>query len=282
MTLTYSILLLLPAALQAWLIVILRRKRLEEEFPFFCVYNVIAVAALFLRFVAQPSYRLYFLTYWVTAAAHELFSLLATFELFPHVFKTFSRVRQFWIVVWIVVLLMIALAALHAVFKGTVQAGPVVATIAGLEIAVGYVQAGVFLVMVAMSAFYWMPLRRYAFGIAFGFGLLAAGSLAATLLRSEFGTRFKLLATYVPPVIYVIAVVIWLITFSRPEPPDPFEQIRSPLSPEQVIERVKRLAKTLKGERDDINLLASASSPAAGTPESSSQAAARDSAPDDH
>lgn len=282
MTLTYSILLLLPAALQVWLIATFRQKRLEKDFPFFYTYSAIAVVGSFLRFVAQPSYRIYFVTYWVTAAAYAIFSLLATFELFPRVFRTFSRVKQFWIVVWIVVLLMIALAALHAVFKGTVQAGPVVATIAGLEIAVGYVQAGVFLIMVAMSAFYWMPLRRYAFGIAFGFGLLAAGSLAATLLRSEFGTRFKLLVTYVPPVVYVIAVVIWLVTFSRPEPPDPFEQIRSPLSPEQVIERVKRLAKTLKGERDDINLLASASSPAAGTPESSSQAAARDSAPDDH
>jgi hypothetical protein len=282
MTLINSILLLLPGALQAWLIAIFRRKRLEKEFPFFYAYNVIAVAALFLRFLAQPSYQLYFATYWITEAAYAVLGLLATFELFPHVFRTFSRVRRFWVVVWIVVLLMIALAALHAIFKGAVQAGPVVATIASLEIAAGYVQAGVFLVMVAMSAFYWMPLRRYAFGIAFGFGLLAADRLAAALLRSEFGTRFKFLFTNMPPVIYVIAVVIWLVTFSRPEPPDPFGQIQSPLSPEQMIERIRRITKALKGERDDINLLDSISSPASGTGESSFHAAARDAAPDDH
>lgn len=282
MTLTNSILLLLPAVLQGWLVAILRRRRLEQDFPFFYTYNVIAVAALFMRFLAQPSYRIYFVTYWVTAATHAVFSLLATFELFPHVFRTFSRVRRFWVVVWIVVLLMIALAALHAIFKGTVQAGPVVATIAGLEIAVGYVQAGLFLVMLAMSAFYWMPLRRYAFGIAFGFGLLAAGGLAAALLRSEFGTRFKFLSMNMPPVIYVIAVVVWLVTFSKPEPPDPFEQVQSPLSPEQVIERIRRMTKALKGERDDINLLASASSTALDPPEPSSQAPARDSTPDGH
>lgn len=277
MTLANSILLLVPAALQGWLLVVLKNRRLQQSFPFFYAYNVFSVVALVVRFTAQPSYRTYFIAYWTTEAAYAVFGLLATFELFPHVFKIFTRVRQFRLLIFAAVLLMITLSILHAIFKPAIQAGTVVATIVALEISVRYVQAGIFVLIVAMAAFYALPLRRYALGIVSGFGLVAAGRLAAMLLRSEYGTRFNFLFTNMPPVIYVIAVVIWLITFLRPEPPDPLEQIKSPLSPEQVIERIRKLTKALKGERHDFSLLASRSGRTASSSVPSFQSSARSS-----
>lgn len=237
---------------------ILHARKLRQEFPLFFLYNGFAVVALILRFSAQPIYRFYFVVYWLTEAVLAVLGLLATLELFPHVFKAFSQVRQFRLVMLASVLLMAGVAIAHAIFKPPIQAGRLIAAIYSLEIAVRYVQAGIFVLFIVMAVFYAVQLRRYAFGIAFGFGLLAAGRLAAALLRSEFGTRFKFLFIYMPAVIYIIAVLVWLITFLKPEPPDPFEQIKSPLSPQEIIERIRRLTRALKGQRDDINLLASA------------------------
>ena len=257
MTFASSILLLVPAGLQSWLAVILWQRGLHRVFRFFFSYTVFAVAALVLRFVVQASYHAYFISYWITEAGYAILGLLAILELFPHVFKAYSLARGFRLVVWAAVLLMIVLSALKAIFKPPIQAGLVIAVIYSLEIGVQYVEIGVFAILVVLATFYSIRLRRYAFGIAFGFGLLAAASLAAALLRSDFGTRFKFLFTYMPGVVYIIAVLIWLLTFLRPEPPDPMDELKSPLRPDEVIERVRRLSKELKGRRDDINLLAS-------------------------
>ena len=48
-----------------------------------------------------------------------------------------------------------------------------------------------------------------------GFGISAAGSLVAYLLRSEFGTKFDPVVRIAPPIAYIIAVAIWLATFLR-------------------------------------------------------------------
>lgn len=258
MSLTTSILVLVPAALQAWLAVILVRRRLQRSYRFFFAYTAFSVAAPLLEFALQGNYRSYFIAYWATEAGYAVLGLLAILETFPHVFKAFTLVRSFRLVVWAVALIMISVSIAHAVLNPPIQAGVLVATIYSLEIAVRYVQGGIFGLFVVMVAFYAMPLRRYAFGIVFGFGLVATSQLAAALLRSEFGTRFKFMFTFMPGVVYVFAVLIWLFTFLGQEPPDPAEGIKSPLSPEEVIERTRRLTRILKGRRDDTNLLASA------------------------
>lgn len=258
MTLTTSISLLVPAALQAWLAVILVRRKLQRSFRFFFAYTVFSVAAGLAEFAAQGNYTSYFYTYWVAQAGYAVLGLLAILETFPHVFKAFSLVRSFRLVILAVAGLMVLLAVSHAVFISTAQAGPLTAVIYPLEIGVRYVQCGIFILFVAMAVFYGFPWPRYPFGIVFGFGLVATSQLAAALLRSEFGTRFKFMFTFMPGVVYVFAVLVWLLTFLGEEPPDPAEGIRSPLSPEEVIKRTRKLSSILKGRRDDNNLLASA------------------------
>ena len=258
-SLTGSTMLLLPAALQAWLAVILIRRGLHRSFRFFFFYTAVAVAALLLRFAVQGNYSAYFYTYWVSEVFYAVLGLLAILEVFPQVFKSFILASRFRLVIWIAIVIMILLAVVHAIFMPMIQGGRLTRVIYPLEIGVQYVQVGVFVVLVGLAGFFRIALRRYAFGIVFGFGLLAAASLSAALLRSDFGTRFKFLFTFMPGVVYIIAVLIWLLTFLRPEPPDPMDELKSPLRPGEVIERVRRLSGNLKGRRDDTNLLASAS-----------------------
>jgi len=248
-TLTTSILLLVPALLQSWLAIILWRRGLHRSYRFFFVYTLFAVVAAVAKLAAHGNYRAYFVTYWTGEAIYAVLGLLAIFEVFPFVFKTFTWIWQFWVAVWVMVGLMIVIAILQAIFAPPIQAGPVVATIYSLEIGVRYVQGGAFIAFVLLASFYRMHPRRYALGIIFGFWLVALGDLIPAMLRSEFGTRFKFVFTFMPPVVYVVAVLIWLLTFLKREPLDPFERMRSPLRPEEVIERVRRLTRSIRGQR---------------------------------
>lgn len=249
MTLFDAILVLIGATLQVWLAFLLLRTRVYKSFWFFFMYTLFAVAATLLKTAVYRNYRIYFVTYWSSELVFVVFGMLAMFETFPIVFKSFTWTRHFRLVVWLSVGLMIVISVLQAIYVPPIQAGPLVATIYSLGIGARYIQGGVLLVFVLLAWFYRMQPRRYASGIILGFWFVALGDLIPAMLRSEFGTRFKFLFTYGPPVIYVIAVVIWLFTFLKPEPPDPYEQIKSPLSPEQAIERIKRLTQIIKGSR---------------------------------
>jgi hypothetical protein len=76
--------------------------------------------------------------------------------------------------------------------------------------------------------------RQYALGISTGFGAHATFTLLASLLRSEFGTRFNSLFVYGSPMAYILALLIWLWYYSSPQPPDPERDAVPPLSREDL------------------------------------------------
>lgn len=242
-----STLLLVPAVLQAWLVVILLRRGLHREFFFFFTYALFDCVASVVRFVALSGDVAYFYAYWTTEALYSILGLLAILQVFPHVLKSFSQATIFRIAMWTVVLLMIAVSAGHAVLHPPSQAAGLVGVIYSLELGVEYVQAGIFVLFIVAVGLYRVAWRKYPFGIVFGFGLSASSDLAALLLRSEFGMRYKFLFTWAPGMVYILAVLVWLFAFLKPEPPDPTEGMRSTLPPEEVIAGVKQLSKTLKG-----------------------------------
>jgi len=120
-------------------------------------------------------------------------------------------------------------------------------TVIGLEIAVGFLQFGIFSLFIVLVRLFHLRWGQHAAGIIFGFGVSAAGSLVAFLLRSEFGTRFNPLAGIAPPIAYIIGVAIWLATFIKAEPARPEAAWSEKLTPEQMITELKRHTKTVKG-----------------------------------
>jgi hypothetical protein len=248
MILGYS-LLGVSLVLQIWLSISLLRREQYASFRFFSLYTFFAVAAGWVKTAVYTNYRSYFITYWVTEPVYVLLGTLAIFETFPLVFKSFSWIRQFRLAVCIVVGLMVLISVLQAIFAPPIQAPLPIAAIYSLGIAARYTQGGTLVAFLILSKFYGIHPRRYAFGVLLGFWLLVLGFLIPAVLRSELGTRFNLVFKFAPGVVYIVAVFIWLITFSKPEPPDPFEQVKSPLSPEQMIERIRRMTRTIKGPR---------------------------------
>lgn len=144
-------------------------------------------------------------------------------SLFTRYFAAYSlaSTRQF---LWFRLLFpsVVALATSFVVWRGlqspAVQAPPLLRFILLFGIAVNFIQMGLLCMFLLVAAFYRMRWRQAPLGISLGFAIAATGALAGYWLRSEFGTRAIIIATYIPPVAYLVGVVIWLLTFLKPEP----------------------------------------------------------------
>jgi hypothetical protein len=116
-----------------------------------------------------------------------------------------------------------------------------------LEIAVGFLQFGLFCLFILLVRFFHMRWRQRAFGIVLGFGIAVAGSLVAFLLRSEFGKNLDAIVNITAPLSYIIGVAIWLVTFLREEPSSAAIGEDTPFTPEQMITELRRHTKAVKG-----------------------------------
>ena len=240
-------LIVVPAALRAWLIAVLLRRGLQRQFRVFFLYNAFGVTIAVLKLVALSiGYRTYFVVYWTTEIPYTLLELLAMLEVFPITFKTFSLLKVFQRTIWAVAAVMIGISLLQAILMPPQHVNRLLAWIYSLEIGVRYVQGGIFVLFVALVKFWQIEWRQYTLGIVLGFGVLVIGTLTPGMLRSEFGTNFTSAFKYVPAVAYIIAVFIWLVMFYRPQAPDPQQSRRAPLSPGEVANMIKRLAASIK------------------------------------
>ena len=136
---------------------------------------------------------------------------------------------------------------LRVIFFRPRDANPAIVTLFSLEIAVGILQFGMFCAFILLVRFFHMRWQQLAFGIVFGFGIAAAGSLVAFLLRSEFGTNLDRVVRSMVPLSYIIGVAIWLATFLRGEPSQLTKDWDSLLTPEQMISELRRHTNAVKG-----------------------------------
>jgi hypothetical protein len=246
MSIIDSLLSLIPVALQIWLATMLVRRAVHRSFSFFFVYTMFSIIAGIARFLALNYPWTYYYTYWATEALYAVLGFLAIFEVFRYVFQEFYVLLWFRLLIPAVAVLTVGLSVYMAVYSPPMQAPPVLAGIFVAEIAVRCLQAGIFCLLAVLVKFYSVRGRRYALAIAAGFGVSALGTLLTFLLRSEFGTKFVYVLQFVSPVAYIIAVAIWLLVFRKPEPPDPVAGLRSPLTPEQTTELLRRTKKQIK------------------------------------
>jgi drug/metabolite transporter (DMT)-like permease len=110
-------------------------------------------------------------------------------------------------------------------------------------VAVNFIQVGLFCFLIAIGRTFRLRWHFAPLGIILGFTASALGSAIGFWSRSEFGTKFVILADYAPPVAYILANFIWLDTFLRPEP-EP--QWISAATMNQIAEQLRRDSVMLK------------------------------------
>jgi hypothetical protein len=237
----------LGTALQVCLFALLLFRQSYREFPFFFSYMGVAVLNAILTMIIRNNHSIYFRVYWTYEFFYIVLAFLVLQEAVRSVFRNFYDLRWFKLSFPIIGFLMILVAALRQVLLQKVEAHPIIGVLISLEIAVGFLQFGLFCLFILLVRFFHMRWQQRAFGIVLGFGIAASVSLIAFLLRSEFGKNLDHMVRIATPMSYIIGVVIWLVTFFRGEPAQLAASWDSALTPEQMISELRRHTQTVKG-----------------------------------
>jgi len=236
--------LIVAIILRASLAVLLVRRMIQSLFPMFLAYVVFSLAASIAKLCVYSDYRTYYFVYWGTEAFDVLLATLALLEVFRWVFASFWQSWWYRGFLYGSVLLVLGLAIANAVLNPPANMHPIGALIYSSGIAVNFMQLTIFAVFWLLSRRLQIGFRRYAFGIMIGFGVCSFGTLFAGVLRSGFGTNFTAVASYIPPVAYILALGFWLHVFWRKEPPE--AEGTMPLTPEELAEQMRRYTELMK------------------------------------
>ncbi len=243
-----TLLWLAPPALQSCLALLMARRAVYRQYPFFFGYTVFAIAAEVARF---SFYNLrswtYFWLSWGIEALYVVLGFLAVFEVFGHVFEAFNHLIWFKFLLPVTGAIMLSIAILIPVVHPAVDTEPLLQGMFFLQIAVRCLQLGIFFLIFSLARLFDLDYRQYDFGIAAGFGIAAAGILLGTLVRTGGGLKFLIFFQYVQSVSYCVAVTVWLASFIRPEPDDPFRDFRHLFTPESFLIELRRYKQEVKG-----------------------------------
>jgi len=240
---------LFALVIQACLLVLLLARRAYRRFPFFLSYTIFAVLVEVARMiVAIRSFNTwtYFYLYWGGEAVYAVLGFLAMYEVFREVFSNFYRLAWFRFLMPSVGGLMLLIAALIPLTHPPSHAPAILALIFNLQIAVRCLQLGVFLLIFLLARVFNLYYRQYAFGISAGFGIAAMGILAGTLVRTHFGLQHGIFFQFAPAVSYCVAVAVWLVSFVRPEPTDPFADFQHLFTPELFLRELERYRREIR------------------------------------
>src|SRR6476646_4140658 len=213
-----TILWLAPALLQGWIAILMLRRGTHKKYRFFFSYTIFAIAAALAKFLVTKPGKNTWLSFWVAWGCEGIYAILgflAIYEVFGHVFENFHNLRLFKYLLPVTAAVMLGIAVLIPAVHPAVDTEPLLQGIFALQIAVRCLQLGVFFLIFLLARVFELDYRQYAFGIAAGFGIAAAGILLGTLVRTGLGLRFLIFFRYVPSMAYCMAVTVWLVSFVR-------------------------------------------------------------------
>jgi hypothetical protein len=236
--------LIVPIILQVSLAILLVCRKIQFVFPMFVAYVVFSLAGSVVKLYVSSDYRIYYFVYWSAEAVAVILITLSLLEVFRWVFASFWQSWWYRGFLYGSVLLVLGLAIANATLNPPAHMHPIGAVIYSSGIVLNFMQLTIFAVFWLLSRHLQIGFRRYAFGIMIGFGVSSFGTLFAGVLRSGFGTNFTAVASYIPPVAYILALGFWLHVFWREEPPE--AEGTTPLTPEELTEQMRRYTELMK------------------------------------
>jgi hypothetical protein len=217
----------------ALLACILLYRKFYREFPLFFCYVVVTEIVGLTRFAASkgsPSF--YSSVYWISDLVVGLVTFLAIYELFVRrLFPNFYKVRFFRILFTVVAILVNVLVVIAAFYGNHKR---LLLLSARIE---EFLLAALIFFFAALMTFMGRKWEMKEFGIAFGFGLEVAISLASVGFWTQAAKRSPLVSR-IPVIAYDIACIIWIYCFLRAPKSEPVIPA-APLSPEALLEAKK-------------------------------------------
>ena len=226
-----------------WLLAAMRKRRLLQAFTFFSVYILSAVVIEVVKLAVIHDYVTYFKVFWSAEVLYAVLALLALHEAFHRLFEAFLRVYSWSRFLFPAALIVLAgIPLVHSYLHPPREAGPLIAAILSFELGVNLLQCGLFVFFLLIKQIFRISGRTYSWGIVEGFAATAIAGIAYAA-RSEFGTRFEFLAKYGTSVAYILALLLWLDTFTRASQDSSWRQ---QITPEQLMSEIRSYSQSLR------------------------------------
>lgn len=210
----------ISSALRVWLIGRLYWIDRQREYPLFIAYNLVEVLTLVATLCLSYRTTLYFVTYWLgetSSSVLALFVILAIFKPAAETLYIENPTRRFLLPIAAVAVVVIPLwQAIYRPLRPTLR-GHVTSGVYSLVLAILCLEALILLACVLLSKS--IPWTKYDFAIVSGFGISAVVKCVGYLVRWNFGSRYEDWFQILLPGATLGAVLVWVIAFSRPEPP---------------------------------------------------------------
>jgi hypothetical protein len=206
---------------QMGIILTMHRSKLFKELPVFFGYTVFqTLRALGLAAVkAKGSPALYFYAYWSAEACSNVVAFFVINEIFRHMLRPYEGIKHIasLLLKWAVMVLVVI--SLIVGFSSTRNEQlPYITSILVLERCVRLIQCGLLLFLFAFASALSITWKHYLFGIALGFGILAATQTVITSMLSAAGASGTAAYILLKPGMYLFVLGLWLYYLAHPVP----------------------------------------------------------------
>jgi hypothetical protein len=230
------------AVLEGVILVVLTRRNLRRDFPFFFTYLAFNICGfLFLAFAVQGSSMLYFYSFWSVTAIGMSWCFLVLYEAFISALKPFSAVIDLakMLFGWAALFLLIS-AALTAAATNGAHTSKICATVLLMERSVQLLQCGLLLFLIVFEKRFGLSWRSPGMAVALGLGIQAAVGLSVSYLR-EHVPAWAPSVEILDPMLRVGVLVFWVVILMVPQS----EKRTAQDSPKRLI--LQRWNETLTG-----------------------------------
>lgn len=209
--LVYDALWIAHPVLQIAVASIMFWRRQYRVFPVFFAYLGFQVAGFAILFPLQKwgEYSHYFYGYWTLSAISVVLGFRVIQEIFEDVFRPYHTLRDLGTVLFRWAALVMLLVAGVVMVASPASGDPVLQAIITLQRCVRVVQCGLILFLLIFSKYLGVSWRQQSFGIALGFGSMAAVELTLVALNTSAHLS-QLRLNLFNFAAYDLVILIWL------------------------------------------------------------------------
>jgi hypothetical protein len=209
-TLDYVLWLTSPC-LQVGVVIVMRRRGLDRNFPFFFTYTILQVVSdAWLVSVERLSYSVYFYSYWIVSALSVLISLALIHELFRAAFRQFAALCELGEIVfrWAVIVGLL-MAAGAVLFYRHLRLPRLSEGILVADRSARAMLCALVILLLLGSRYLLISRRDLLFGISSGFALFNLAKVVLDSVALRWPPPYLVLGR-INGVTYISACVIWL------------------------------------------------------------------------
>jgi hypothetical protein len=206
------------AVLEGMILVLLTKRNLRRDFPFFFAYLAFNICGfLFLVFAVQGSSMRYFYSFWSVTAIGMFLGFAILYEAFVSALKPFSAVIDLakMLFGWAALFLLITAGITAAATNGA-HTSKICATVLLMERSVQLLQCGLLLFLMVFEKRLALSWLSPGMAVALGLGIQAALGLSASYIR-EHVPAWAPTVDILDPMLRAGVLVFWVVILMLPQ-----------------------------------------------------------------